>query len=663
MYRSIPSVGLIRGAYQEQKEKRKAFLERLFDRLRLALRGWKNRPELLQGFVESVNAISEEFHTKSDAGLRSQAAELRALLRSREMDPEVVARSFALIREVATRTVHQRHYDVQLIGGWILLGGMIAEMETGEGKTLTATLAAATTALAGAPVHVITVNDYLAQRDAEWMGPIYEALGLSVGVIVHGMQAEERKQAYSCDVTYCTNKELAFDYLRDRITLRGNPSQLHLQLEGLAANDHNRSSLLLLRGLHFCIVDEADSVLVDEARTPLVISSSRSGESEKEMYETGLEMARQLVLGRHFRIIRAERRIEITSSGRGKLQELGRSRGKIWTRRQLRNDLVHNALSALHLFTRDQHYLVRDDKVQIIDEYTGRLMPDRSWEEGLHQMIEVKEGCALTAQSRTLARISYQRFFRRYLRLSGMTGTAREVSGELGNIYDLAVVRVPTNRPLGRVQHPDRVLRNKEEKWQTVVERIREVHVSGRPVLVGTRSVEDSEILSSLLSEAGLEHQVLNARQDEEEAETIAQSGLAGQITVATNMAGRGTDIRLEDGVAELGGLHVIATERHDARRIDRQLFGRCGRQGDPGSFEAIVSLEDEIIETQGGRLGRLLIRGIEQGHEIPGPLLNEVLFRHAQKNAERKFARARADLLRMDEHLDSTLAFSGVPE
>lgn len=654
---------MIRGAYQEQKEKRKAFLERLFDRSRLALRGWKNRPELLQGFVESVNAISEEFHAKSDAGLRGHAAELRALLRSREMDPEVVARSFALIREVATRTVHQRHYDVQLIGGWILLGGMIAEMETGEGKTLTATLAAATTALAGAPVHVITVNDYLAQRDAEWMGPIYEALGLSVGVIVHGMQAEERKQAYSCDVTYCTNKELAFDYLRDRITLRGNPSQLHLQLEGLAANDHNRSSLLLLRGLHFCIVDEADSVLVDEARTPLVISSSRSGESEKEMYETGLEMARQLVLGRHFRIIRAERRIEITSSGRGKLQELGRSRGKIWTRRQLRNDLVHNALSALHLFTRDQHYLVRDDKVQIIDEYTGRLMPDRSWEEGLHQMIEVKEGCALTAQSRTLARISYQRFFRRYLRLSGMTGTAREVSGELGNIYDLAVVRVPTNRPLGRVQHPDRVLRNKEEKWQTVVERIREVHVSGRPVLVGTRSVEDSEILSSLLSEAGLEHQVLNARQDEEEAETIAQSGMAGQITVATNMAGRGTDIRLEDGVAELGGLHVIATERHDARRIDRQLFGRCGRQGDPGSFEAIVSLEDEIIETQGGRLSRLLIRGIEQGHEIPGPLLNEVLFRHAQKNAERKFARARADLLRMDEHLDSTLAFSGVPE
>jgi preprotein translocase subunit SecA len=576
------------------------------------------------------------------------------------METESVATAFALVREAAVQTIGQRHYDVQLVGGWILLEGMVAEMETGEGKTLTATLAAAAAALAGVPVHVITVNDYLAERDAKWMAPIYEALGLDVGTIVHGMTPDRRQKSYACAVAYCTNKELAFDYLRDRITLRGDPSRLHLQLETVGTRAQNRNSRLLLRGLHFGIVDEADSVLVDEARTPLIISGAQNTSNETEMYEQALDMARHLTQGRHYRLLRSERRVEFTASGRGKLQEFGRARGKFWVRRQLRDELVMQGLTALHLFQRDEHYLVRDEKVQIIDEYTGRLMPDRSWEDGLHQMIEVKEGCPITAQNRTLARISYQRFFRRYIRLAGMTGTAKEVSRELERIYGLTVVRVPTNRPLRRVELRDRVVRTRDEKWDTVVERIRTYHELGRPVLVGTRSVEASETLSSLLNVAGLEHQVLNARQDEEEADTIARAGEAGRITVATNMAGRGTDIRLGDGVAEGGGLHVIATERHDARRIDRQLSGRCGRQGDPGTFEVVVSLEDEILETHANRL-RKTVAG--RNGLISAAFLTRSLFRHAQKKAERKHARIRADLLRMDEFLDNTLAFSGVPE
>jgi len=651
-----------RGAYDERPEPKNRLLERLWGRVgRAAFRLGRARRSHLDAFVRRVGELGADLDRLTSGGLEIELRELRLRLKESRLGNDAVARCFALVRHVAERAIGQRHYDVQLVGGWALLHGMVAEMETGEGKTLTATLAASTVALAGIPVHIITVNDYLAERDAQWMRPIYEAVGLEVGVIVHGMELEEKQKAYAKDVVYCTNKEIAFDYLRDRILLRGNPNRLHLQVEGLTGV-MTRSERLLLRGLHYAIVDEADSVLIDEARTPLIISRSQESEQERKSYDTALSITKQLQAGKHFRIQRNERQIELTGAGKGKLDEIGRTLGGVWTRRRHREEVVRQALTATNLFLRDKHYLVRDGRVEIIDEYTGRSMPDRSWEHGLHQAIEAKENCLITAQNQTVARISYQRFFRRYLRLAGMTGTAREVASELGAVYGLSVLSVPTNRPLRRTRLRDRCSATHEERWATVVARVRELHELGRPVLVGTRSVEASEHLSGLLRDAGLDHQVLNARQDEEEAEIIAAAGEAGRITVATNMAGRGTDIRLADGVAAIGGLHVIATERHDARRIDRQLFGRCGRQGDPGSYEAIVSLEDDLVRDHTPRPWRWIVAGAQRKAR-PAPRRSTWVLRRAQRAAERQHRHARNDLLRLEEHLEKTLAFSGTSE
>ncbi|MFC1581221.1 DEAD/DEAH box helicase, partial [Thermodesulfobacteriota bacterium] len=458
------------------------------------------------------------------------------------------------------------HFDVQLMGGWGLLQGMVAEMETGEGKTLTATLPACTLALAGVPVHIITVNDYLAQRDAEWMRPVYEALGLRVGTIVHGKDPGARREAYRCDVTYCCNKELAFDYLRDRLMLWDRPSSVRFQVERLYG-ESSRVNRLLLRGLHFAIVDEADSVLIDEARTPLIISSEESGLYGEEVYKHAVGYARGLVDQEDYTLSPAEKKVEITPGGKTRIRGFDWSEANLQANEEQREELVRQALVALHLFNPDKDYLIKDGKIQIIDEYTGRLMPDRSWERGLHQLVEAKEDCEVTKRKETMARISFQRFFRRYLGLAGMTGTAREVAGELWSIYRLRVVSIPTNRPLIRKSLPDSIYPAASEKWAAVLKRTSDLHKTGRPVLVGTRSVEASEHVAGLLEEAELAHSVLNARQDREEADIISKAGAPGRITVATNMAGRGTDIQLGSGVAAQGGLHVIATERHEAGR------------------------------------------------------------------------------------------------
>jgi preprotein translocase subunit SecA len=474
------------------------------------------------------------------------------------------------------------------------------------------------------------------------------------------MDADARRAAYACDVTYCTNKELTFDYLKDRITLKGQPNRMELQLERLFGADA-RARRLLLRGLHYAIVDEADSVLVDEARTPLIISAGGSDPGARREYERALAFAERLVPAVDFVVDTKERTARITDAGATPLAELAKPLGGLWTGRHRREEMVRQALTALHLFHRDLHYLVADSKVQIIDEYTGRLMPDRSWERGLHQLIEVKEGCDVTDRRDPVARISYQRFFRRYLRLAGMTGTAREVEGELWAVYELGVVRVPTHRPLRRKTRDDRVFATADARWNAVVARVSAFHARGRPILLGTRSVAASEHLSDLLRKADLDHRVLNARQDGEEAAVIAEAGMPGQITVATNMAGRGTDIRLGAGVAERGGLHVIATERHEAGRIDRQLFGRCGRQGDPGSYEAMVSLDDELLTVYGrgwARLARLMSRRAK----VPG-WIGGLALRRAQRAAERTHARIRKDLLKTDQRLERTLAFSGRQE
>jgi preprotein translocase subunit SecA len=527
---------------------------------------------------------------------------------------------------------------------------MVAEMETGEGKTLTATLAATTAALSGRAVHIITVNDYLAERDAESMRPVYEALGLSVGCIKGGMDPNSRRTAYWCDITYCSNKEIAFDYLRDRMILGGKPQAIALRLDALVGAGMRRR--LLLRGLQFAIVDEADSVLVDEARTPLILSAEADHSQEEAIHRQALDLAQQLS-DADFEM--RDDGIEITGSGSSRLEKLAQNLTGVWRGPRRREQLVRQALSALHVFSRDKHYLVRDGKVVIIDEFTGRLMPDRSWEQGLHQLIEIKEECDVTGRRETLARISYQRFFRRYVHLAGMTGTASEVANELWAVYGLRVARIPTNKPVRRVRISDQIYGPAETRWQAVVASIERQRLAGRPVLVGTRSVEASEHLAALLDKAELPYRLLNARQDRDEAEIVAGAGQAACVTVATNMAGRGTDIKLGTGVAEKGGLHVIATELHDSGRIDRQLFGRCGRQGDPGTCEAILAIEDDLVESY------LPLAAEQLRDRDPVPQrLGKLAFRVAQWRAGSAHSRARRDLLDLDDYLGDVLAFAG---
>ncbi len=650
--------------YPEREEAKAGWVDRAAIRLGGLVAPWlRPHPKRFRWIVDRANELTRQVSGLSDDDLSRMAQLLGQQMRREGYANGLVAHTFALIREVARRRLGTPHFDVQLIGGLVLLQGMVAEMETGEGKTLTATLAAGTAALAGTSVHIITVNDYLAARDAEWMGPIYRGLGLTVGTIVHGLQPDERRAAYLCDVTYCTNKEVAFDYLRDRIILWDRPGQVRMQLERLLGSD-SRVNKLAMRGLPFAIVDEADSVLIDEARTPLIISAETGDITEQKVYLEALDVALALEAREDFKLSLSERTVEVTREGKSRIEDFPWPCARTCTNAAQREEMVRQALVALFFFARDKQYLVKDGKVQIIDEYTGRLMPDRSWERGLHQLIEIKEGCEVTSRKETKARISYQRFFRRYQRLAGMTGTAREVAGELWSIYRLRVVTIPTNRPLIRKYLPDRVYATTAKKWDRVVKAIAELQRQGTPVLVGTRSVAASEHLSSLLAGAGLPHRVLNARQDKEEAEIIAQAGQRGCITVATNMAGRGTDIKLAGCVAELGGLHVIATERHEAGRIDRQLFGRCARQGDPGSCQAYVSLEDELATVYVGKslrgLAQLLLGENSRG---AGRLAGGALIGKAQRSAEQLHARMRHQLLRMDEQMGTALAFSGRPE
>ena len=614
-----------------------------------------------ENWCRRITEAGKHYVRMSDVDLQLAASTLRPTLVRKGFRRDLVANVFAIVREAAQRTLGQRHFDVQLLGGWVLLTGRVAEMDTGEGKTLTATLPACTAALAGLPVHVVTVNDYLAARDAEAMGPVYQALGLTVGVIKQGMDADARRAAYGCDVTYCTNKELVFDYLKDRLVVGQMPSQTHLRLERL--HDPGTARRLLLRGLHYAIVDEADSVLVDEARTPLIIAQRSNETMERAVYEQALDLAGRLIKGEDFLVDQAEHTVRLTARGEASVARLAQPLGSVWKGRRRREAFVHQALLARHLFHREQHYLVQEETVRIIDEYTGRVMPDRAWERGLHQMIEVKEGCPLGQRQETLARISYQRFFRRYIRLAGMTGTAREVAAELWSVYRLGVVRIPTNRPAQRTRIPDQIHVTADAKWQAVVRAIADAGQSGRSVLVGTRTVAASDHLSRLLTQQGLTHRVLNARQDGEEAAIIAEAGRPGCMTVATNMAGRGTDIRLEKGVADAGGLHVIATERHDARRIDRQLYGRCGRQGDRGTYQAILSLEDELIRAQAGPLLRWISRSVCALSRGTRAWAGGALFWWAQRRAERTHAHMRMAVLKMDEHLNTALAFAGRPE
>ena len=550
-----------------------------------------------------VNALEPVLEPESDDQLKARAALLRLKARQGDSLNTLLVEMFALVREAAKRTIKQRHYDVQLVGGAAIHFKAIAEMETGEGKTLVATLPASLNALQGKGVHVITVNDYLAQRDAEWNMPIYNLLGISVGCIQTGMPDGARRQAYACDITYGTSKEFGFDFLRDelkRLQL-GDTHRKSFEQAFLNRGAHSETETPVQRTHHYAIVDEADSILIDEARTPLIIgANNQPTQEEAAAYSGADQLAATLVRTKDFKYDPAERKAELNAAGRRKVQAVAGHSSFVTLTVDGLYEYVERALRAQIAYLKDRDYVVVNGEVVIVDEFTGRMMPGRQWQDGLHQAIQAKERLEITLETITAARVTVQDFFLRYKKLAGMTGTAASDASELRRIYKVNVFKVPTNRRCRRVWVHDRIFSTENEKFQAVADKIVEWHASGVPVLVGTRSIEKSEKLSALLTAAGIEHQILNAKNHEIEAQIVAQAGQGARVTVATNMAGRGTDIKLGDGVAEVGGLHVIGTERHESRRIDRQLAGRCARQGDPGFCEFFVSIEDEIIEAYG---------------------------------------------------------------
>ena len=652
--------GLVAGRYPERSDQEKGWVDRSCDALQGALARLSiDRQADLRKVAEAINRQGEVLAQFEPPRLDSLRLDLKRQFRSSGLSHPLCIQSFALIRELAERTIQMRHYESQLMGGWAMLHGHLAEMETGEGKTLAATLTAATVALAGIPVHVITVNEYLVERDVKAMGPLYRALGLTVGHVTQSMSSEQRRAGYACDITYCTNKQVAFDYLRDRLLLGNVRSRLRLQLETAYPGNH-RMGQLLLRGLCFAIVDEADSVLIDEARTPLILTSNIDSSTEDSVYRLALHVAMKLKSGCDYFIEPDHRSVQLSLTGQRKIAGLRLSGEGLWQKSRRREELVVQALHALHCLHRDRDYLVHEDEILLIDANTGRTMPDRSWERGLHQLVEAKEGCAQSDAREQLGRLTYQRFFRRYLRLGGMTGTAREVSSELWSVYGLRVRRIPLHRPSRRRELPALVYAKAEQKWTAVIDSVKELRRQNRPVLIGTGSVADSEQLSRKLTSAGIPHRVLNARQDKAEAQIIASAGNLQQVTVATNMAGRGTDIPLAEEVVELGGLHVIVACSNDARRIDRQLSGRCARQGEPGSHQNILSLED-ISARQKSRTTLATIlryRLVKEGSLQRKLNLHKI--RLAQRAIEHRHREARRTLLQHDRQTGRLLAFSG---
>jgi len=650
------------GGYAEQKTAPRDWFDQIGQLLISKIKKLFFSNKETTGFVDCVNTYETEVSDLSDKQLVKNFLIKRKVIFAEGFNEKNLAECFAIIREMSKRILGLRHYDVQLIGGWVLLNGKIAEMETGEGKTLTATLPACVMALLGIPVHVITVNDYLAKRDAEQMGLLFNAFGFSTGLIQQGMSVEDRKKEYACDITYCTNKELIFDYLKDRITIGNQSGYIKLKVENIFS-ENARVDNLLLRGLCFAIVDEADSVLVDEARVPAIISRSTEGNAEEDSIKQAYDIAMQLDFEKDYQVINNSHIVEISEEGIEHINTLTDSLSGIWKRKKWREEMVRQALTAQYTYFVDKHYIVKDEKVQIIDEYTGRAMPDRSWESGLHQMVELKESVPITSQKEPLAKMSYQRFYRRYLRLSGMTGTAKEISNELTRIYSLDAVRIPTNKKVQRNFLPVEVFATLDEKIKFIVNKVEELNKNGSPILIGTRTVEASEKISEKLNEIKLAHNVLNARHDEEEAEIIMAAGLPGQITVATNMAGRGTDIKIDKEVLETGGLYVIATERNESARIDRQLYGRCARQGDPGNCLDVISLEDEIIKIHIPNIILEFTIRLVNNKNIFGVWLSKVLFNYSQWKTELLYSKIRMNLLKKDQKLSDFLAFAGYKE
>ena len=646
--------GVVAGARPERADDEAPLLARAAHRgLGLLCAPQRVRRRQVRAFEARVDGEASGLEALDENGFDAAVEDLRRALLRAGLRDALVPRGFALVREAARRTLGTPHYGVQLFGGRVMARAGLAELETGEGKTLTATLPASLAALAGIPVHVITANDYLVERDAEAMRPLYERLGVRVGVVLErDPERAARREAYGNDVAYATNKQIAFDYLRDRLAAGGG-APLSERLGLVPPRALGPDGPPVLRGLCFAIVDEADSVLIDDARTPLILSGP-GAPADEDTVRSALELAQGLEEGEHFTVDRTRGRVLFTDRGRKGLAERGRSLAGPLAGERRREEWVGTALAAAHLYARDRHYVVREGRIEIIDQPTGRRAPDRSFEGAIQSLIEAREGVALSPQRETLSRISYQRFFGRYLRLAGMTGTAREVAQELWNVYRLRTAVVPTRLPSRRVDGDLAVFDRAEDKWRAVVERVAALHAADRPVLVGTASVESSEHLSARLEAAGLDHVVLSAAQDGEEAAVVARAGEPARITVATRMAGRGTDVKLAEGVEDRGGLAVVATEISEARRIDRQLFGRCGRQGAPGSFEQLVSLDEPLVAGGEGFWRGLL-------HRLPAALRRaRLLPRLAQRAEERRASLARRRVLASERHLRRFLAFSG---
>ena len=583
----------------------------------------------LRPLVAKINALEPEMQALADEELPQRLAVYREQVQNGEKDLDaVLPEVFALVREASTRVLGMRHYDVQLLGAMALHNGKIAEMKTGEGKTLVATLAVILNSLEGKGVHVVTVNDYLAKRDAEWMGRLYNFLGLSVGVIVAGLSDEQRKEAYGADMTYGTNNEFGFDYLRDNMKFY--------------------AEQLVQRGHHYAIVDEVDSILIDEARTPLIISGA--SDESTDLYQKVDEVVRTLEKEKHYTVDEKGKTASLTDEGVLYVEEQLGIENLYDTANITAQHHVLQSLKAHTVFRRDVDYIVKDDQVVIVDEFTGRLMAGRRFSDGLHQALEAKEHVTVAAENQTLASITFQNYFRMYDKLSGMTGTADTEAVEFAQIYGLEVSTIPPNRPMVRKDMPDLIYRTRREKMQAIIQAIKELHATGQPVLVGTISIETSELISQLLKREGVPHSVLNAKHHAQEAEIVAQAGQAGKVTIATNMAGRGTDIKLGEGVVELGGLHILGTERHESRLIDNQLRGRSGRQGDPGSSRFYLSLEDDLMRLFGSdRLSGLMQKlGMQEGEPIENNMVSRAI-ENAQKRVEGHHFEIRKTLLDYD--------------
>lgn len=613
------------------------------------------------GLIRRIIARSEQLQDLSELEFAKHRQDVQQRLVREGINGATLQAAFAMIREAADRSLGMRHHHTQVRASLVMLQGRVAEMATGEGKTLACTLAAATAALAGVKVHVVTTNDYLAERDCEEMSVLYKALGLSVGALVNGLELPERQAIYDADIVYCSNNELVFDYLKDTLMLGECRDTLDLYRDTLKGSKGPARQKLMHQGLIFAIVDEADSVFIDESRTPLVISGGDAPMAESEDFLRAIyDFALELALRTHYRVDHQFRKVLLLDAGRDALKAHFDSaeRPLDWHQQARSEELLVQALSAIHLYQRDKHYIVGDGKVMIVDEYTGRLAPDRSWEGGLHQMIEVKEECEITQPQKTLAKISYQQFFRKYFYLSGMSGTAREVSDELYGVYGLLVSRVPLLRRSRRRRLGYRVYPSMAAKEQAIVASVQAKVEQGRAVLVGTATVDQSERLAQRLEAAGVAFELLTAKQDADEADIVAKAGQPGRVTIATSMAGRGTDIKLAGETREAGGLHVIICELQDASRIDRQLEGRCARQGDPGSTEYLLSFEDPLVQVYGRSLYQLARPAFSM--PLLAPVTGKYLQRYCQWRLERKHARERRLTLRSDERERKTLAFLG---